>query len=51
MRVQKYTLFFENNTLCEKYELRRGKKRCPIMKKNIPLHMQSSMYKGIESPL
>lgn len=37
MRVQKYTLFFENNTLCEKYELRRGKKRCPIMKKEYPL--------------
>lgn len=41
----------KNNTLCEKYELRRGKKRCLTMKKNIPLHMQSSMYKGIESPL
>ena len=27
----------KNNTLCEKYELRRGKKRCPIMKKEYPL--------------
>ena len=37
MRVQKYTLFFENNTLYKKYELRRGKKRCLTMKKEYPL--------------
>jgi hypothetical protein len=27
----------KNNTLCEKYELIRGKKGCPGMKKEYPL--------------
>lgn len=37
MRVQKYTLFFENNTLCEKYELIRRKKSWLTKKKEHPL--------------
>ena len=35
----------------KKYELIRGKKSWLTKKKNIPLQMQSSIHKGIESSL